>query len=67
MKYFLSIMKYISLSILMMITCFMIYSIFFESLLYSTIFLLLEIMSVIETYTINNMAREAWNNGKWIN
>ena len=64
MKYFLSIMKYISLSILMMITCFMIYSIFFESLLYSTIFLLLEIMSVIETYTINNMAREAWNNGK---
>lgn len=67
MKYFLSIMKYISLSILMMITCFMIYSIFFESLLYSTIFLLLEIMSVIETYTINNMAKEAWNNGKWIN
>lgn len=64
MKYFLSIMKYISLSILMMITCFMIYSIFFESLLYSTIFLLLEIMSVIETYTINNMAKEAWNNGK---
>lgn len=62
MKYFLSIMKYISLSILMMITCFMIYSIFFESLLYSTIFLLLEIMSVIETYTINNMAKEAWNN-----
>lgn len=57
-------MKYISLSILMMITCFMIYSIFFESLLYSTIFLLLEIMSVIETYTINNMAKEAWNNGK---
>lgn len=64
MKYFLSIMKYISLSILMMITCFMIYSIFFESLLYSTIFLLLEIMSVIETYTINNMAKEAWSNGK---
>lgn len=64
MKYFLSIMKYISLSILMMITCFMIYSIFFEILLYSTIFLLLEIMSVIETYTINNMAKEAWNNGK---
>lgn len=64
MKYFLSIMKYISLSILMMITCFMICSIFFESLLYSTIFLLLEIMSVIETYTINNMAKEAWNNGK---
>lgn len=64
MKYFLSIMKYISLSILMMITCFMIYSTFFESLLYSTIFLLLEIMSVIETYTINNMAKEAWNNGK---
>lgn len=63
MKYFLSIMKYISLSILMMITCFMIYSIFFESLLYSTIFLLLEIMSVIETYTINNMAKEAWSNG----
>ena len=57
-------MKYISLSILMMITCFMIYSIFFEILLYSTIFLLLEIMSVIETYTINNMAKEAWNNGK---
>ena len=62
MKYFLSIMKYISLSILMMITCFMIYSIFFESLLYSTIFLLLEIMSVIETYTINNMAKETWSN-----
>ena len=64
MKYFLSIMKYISLSTTMVITCFIIYSIFFESLLYSTIFLLLEIMSVIETYTINNMAKEAWNNGK---
>lgn len=60
MKYFLSIMKYISLSTTMVITCFIIYSIFFESLLYSTIFLLLEIMSVIETYTINNMAMEEW-------
>lgn len=62
MKYFLSIMKYISLSTTMVITCFIIYSIFFESLLYSTIFLLLEIMSVIETYTINNMAKETWSN-----
>lgn len=62
MKYFLSIMKYISLSTTMVITCFAIYSIFFESLLYSTIFLLLEIMSVIETYTINNMAKETWSN-----
>ena len=60
MKYFLSIMKYISLSTTMVITCFIIYSIFFESLLYSTIFLLLEIMSVIETYTINNMEMEEW-------
>ena len=60
MKYFLSIMKYISLSTTMVITCFIIYSIFFESLLYSTIFLLLEIISVIETYTINNMAMEEW-------
>lgn len=64
MKYFLSIMKYISLSTTMVITCFTIYSIFFGSLLDLVLFLIIEIISVIETYTINNMAREAWNNGK---
>lgn len=64
MKYFLSIMKYISLSTLMVITCLMSYSIFFGSLLDLVLFLIIEIISVIETYTINNMAREAWNNGK---
>lgn len=64
MKYFLSIMKYISLSTLMVITCLMSYSIFFGSLLDLVLFLIIEIISVIETYTINNMAREAWDNGK---
>lgn len=64
MKYFLSVMKYISLSTLMVITCLMSYSIFFGSLLDLVLFLIIEIISVIETYTINNMAREAWDNGK---
>ena len=63
MKYFLSIMKYISLSTLMVITCFMTYSIFFESLLYSVLFLIIEIISIVETYTIDKMARETWSNG----
>ena len=60
MKYFLSIMKYISLSTLMVITCLMSYSIFFGSLLDLILFLIIEIISIIETYTINNMARDAW-------
>lgn len=60
MKYFLSIMKYISLSTLMVITCLMSYSIFFGSLLDLVLFLIIEIISIIETYTINNMARDAW-------
>ena len=63
MKYFLSIMKYISLSTLMVITCFMIYSIFFDSLLNSVLFLIIEIISIVETYTIDKMARETWSNG----
>ena len=63
MKYFLSIMKYISLSTLMVITCFMIYSIFFDSLLNSVLFLIIEIISIVETYAIDEMAREAWSNG----
>lgn len=67
MKYFLSIMKYISLSTTMVITCFMIYSIFFDSLLNSVLFLIIEMISIVETYTIDKMAKEAWNNGKWIN
>ncbi len=64
MKYFLSIMKYISLSTTMVITCFMIYSIFFDSLLNSVLFLIIEMISIVETYTIDKMAKEAWNNGK---
>ena len=64
MKYFLSIMKYISLSTTMVITCFMIYSIFFDSLLNSVLFLIIEIISIIETYTIDKMARETWSNGE---
>lgn len=60
MKYFVSIMKYISLSTLMVITCLMSYSIFFGSLLDLVLFLIIEIISIIETYTINNMARDAW-------
>ena len=64
MKYFLSIMKYISLSTTMVITCFIIYSIFFSSLLDLVLFLIIEIILIVESYTINNMAREAWNNGK---
>ena len=67
MKYFLSIMKYISLSTLMVITCLMSYSIFFGSLLDLALLLIIEIISVIETYIINNIAKEAWNNGKWNN
>lgn len=63
MKYFLSIMKYISLSTLMVITCFMIYSIFFDSLLNSVLFLIMEIISIVETYAIDKMARETWSNG----
>ena len=64
MKCFLNIMKYISLSTTMVITCFIIYSIFFSSLLDLVLFLIIEIISIVESYTINNMAREAWNNGK---
>lgn len=64
MKYFLRIMKYISLSTLMVITCLMSYSIFFGSLLDLALLLIIEIISVIETYIINNIAKEAWNNGK---
>lgn len=67
MKYFVSIMKYISLSTTMVITCFVIYSIFFSSLLDLALLLIIEIISVIETYIINNIAKEAWNNGKWNN
>lgn len=67
MKCFLNIMKYISLSTTMVITCFIIYSIFFSSLLDLVLFLIIEIILIVESYTINNMAREAWNNGKWIN
>ena len=64
MKCFLNIMKYISLSTTMVITCFIIYSIFFSSLLDLVLFLIIEIILIVESYTINNMAREAWNNGK---
>ena len=62
MKYFLSIMKYISLSTTMVITCFIIYSIFFSSLLALVLFLIIEIISIVESYTINNMAKETWSN-----
>ena len=55
--------KYISLSTLMVITCFMIYSIFFDSLLNSVLFLIMEIISIVETYAIDKMARETWSNG----
>ena len=64
MKYFLSIMKYISLSTTMVITCFVIYSIFFSSLLDLVLFIIMEMISIVETYTIDKMAKEAWNNGK---
>lgn len=64
MKYFLSIMKYISLSTTMVITCFVIYSIYFSSLLDLVLFLIMEMISIVETYTIDKMAKEAWNNGK---
>ena len=59
MKYFVSIMKYISLSTTMVITCLVIYSIFFSSLLDLALLLIIEIISVIETYIINNIAKEA--------
>lgn len=64
MKYFLSIMKYISLSTTMVITCFIIYSIFFSSLLDLVLFIIMEMILIVETYTIDKMAKEAWNNGK---
>ena len=64
MKYFLSIMKYISLSTTMVITCFVIYSIFFSSLLDLVLFIIMEMISIVETYTIDKMAKEAWNNEK---
>lgn len=64
MKYFFSIMKYISLSTTMVITCFVIYSIFFSSLLDLVLFLIMEMISIVETYTIDKMAKEAWSNGK---
>lgn len=64
MKYFLSIMKYISLSTTMVITCFVTYSIYFSSLLDLVLFLIMEMISIVETYTIDKMAKEAWNNGK---
>lgn len=67
MKYFVSIMKYISLSTTMVITCFVIYSIFFSSLLDLVLFIIMEMISIVETYTIDKMAKEAWNNGKWNN
>lgn len=67
MKYFLSIMKYISLSTTMVITCFVIYSIFFSSLLDLVLFIIMEMISIVETYTIDKMAKEAWNNEKWNN
>lgn len=62
MKYFLSIMKYISLSTTMVITCFAIYSIFFSSLLDLVLFIIMEIISIVETYTIDKMAKETWSN-----
>ena len=62
MKYFLSIMKYISLSTTMVITCFIIYSIFFSNLLDLVLFLIMEMISIVESYTIDKMAKEAWNN-----
>lgn len=64
MKYFFSIMKYISLSTTMVITCFVIYSIFFSSLLDLVLFLIMEMISIVETYVIDKMAKEAWSNGK---
>ncbi len=64
MKYFFSIMKYISLSTTMVITCFVIYSIFFSSLLDLVLFLIMEMISIVETYAIDKMAKEAWSNGK---
>ena len=67
MKYFFSIMKYISLSTTMVITCFVIYSIFFSSLLDLVLFLIMEMISIVETYTIDKMAKGAWSNGKYIN
>jgi len=62
MKYFLSVMKYISLSITLVITCFIIYSIFFSSLLDLVLFIIMEIISIVETYTIDKMAKETWSN-----
>lgn len=62
MKYFISVMKYISLSITLVITCFIIYFIFFSSLLDLVLFIIMEIISIVETYTIDKMAKETWSN-----
>lgn len=60
MKYFVSIMKYVALTILMANTCMIIYYLFFGDVLYTIISIVLEICLFIETYIFNSYAEDAW-------
>ena len=60
MKYFVSIMKYVALTILMANTCMIIYYLFFGDVLDTIISIVLEICLFIETYIFNSYAENAW-------
>lgn len=60
MKHFVSIMKYVALTILMANTCMIIYYLFFGDVLDTIISIVLEICLFIETYIFNSYAEDAW-------
>lgn len=60
MKYFVSIMKYVALTILMANTCMIIYYLFFGDVLDTIISIVLEICLFIGTYIFNSYAEDAW-------
>lgn len=60
MKYFVTIMKYVALTILMANTCMIIYYLFFGDVLDTIISIVLEICLFIETYIFNSYAEDAW-------
>ena len=60
MKYFLSIMKYVSLATLMFNTCLIVYYFFFGDLITTITVIIAEFGLFIATYLLNVFSEEAW-------